>query len=289
MTGFGSGAADTPCGRVTVEARSVNHRFAEIGVRLPREFAGFEDRVRVLFQERVRRGRVDVAVVKADPGRRPRTVRLDGDLAAAYVQALRELSGVVGATGEISLEQVASLPDVLRIEEDRAEAESCWPALEEAARAAADGLLRMRSAEGARLATDMQARIASIEQMTAVVASRGRDVVRGYGERLRARVEELLGETPLDEGRLAAELAVFAERCDVSEELTRLRSHLVEIRQTVEGADGAVGRKLEFIVQEMFREVNTIGSKANDLDVTRATIAMKSELESLREQIQNIE
>lgn len=272
-----------------MEARSVNHRFAEIGVRLPREFGGFEDRVRALFQERVRRGRVEVSVMRADPGRRPRTVRLDGDLAAAYVQALRELSGVVGAGGEITLEQVASLPDVLRIEEDRGEAESCWPALEEAIRAAAGGLSQMRSAEGARLGADMQARIVSMEQMTASVAARGRDVVRAYGERLRARVAELLAETPVDEGRLATELAIFAERCDISEELTRLRSHLVEMRQTVEGADGAVGRKLEFIVQEMFREVNTIGSKANDLEVTRTTIGMKSELESLREQIQNIE
>ncbi len=289
MTGFGAATAEVPGGRLAVELRSVNHRFSEVQIRLPRDFASLEDRTRTLVQERVRRGRVEVIVTRDEGTRRPRRVRADFELAAAYVHALRELAGVVGAGGEITLEQVASLPDVLKIEDERVDAEAAWPPLEAAVRTAADALVAMRMAEGRRLADDVFARIATLDAMTEAIAGRSREVVRGHGDRLRARLAEFLKELPLDESRIATELALFAERSDITEELTRLRSHLVQFRQTVGEEDGAVGRKLDFILQEMSREANTIGSKANDLDVTRTIIAMKSELESLREQIQNVE
>jgi uncharacterized protein (TIGR00255 family) len=175
------------------------------------------------------------------------------------------------------------------VEDERPDVDAVWPSLEGAIRSAADALVAMRVAEGARLAADLLARIESIERMTDAIAGRGRDVVRAYAERLRTRVAELLADVPVDDARLAAEVAVFADRSDVTEELTRLRSHLVQLRQTVAEEDGAVGRKLDFLLQEMGRETNTIGSKANDLEVTRVIIAMKSELESLREQVQNVE
>jgi uncharacterized protein (TIGR00255 family) len=267
----------------------VNHRFSEVQIRMPRDLSPLEDRARAIMQERVRRGRVEVVITRDEGTRRPRTVRADAELAAAYARALRELGSAISATGDVTLEQIASLPDVLRIEDERVDAESLWPLLEPALRAAADGLVAMRAAEGVRLAHDLLARVSALETMADAIAGRGRDVVRAHGERLRTRLAELLAEVPVDEARIAAEVALFADRSDISEELTRLRSHLAQFRQTVVEEDGPVGRKLDFLLQEMGREVNTIGSKANDLDITRTIITMKSELESLREQVQNVE
>jgi uncharacterized protein (TIGR00255 family) len=289
MTGFGTATAEVPGGRFAVEVRSVNHRFSEVQIRLPRDLLGLEDRARAIVQERVRRGRVEVIVTRDESTRRPRTVRADAELAAAYARALRELASAIGATGEVTIDRIAAFPDVLRVEDDRPDVEAARAPLEAAIRSAADALVAMRAAEGARLAADLLERIAGLETMAAAVAGRSRDVVRAYAERLRTRLAELLAETPVEEGRIAAELAVFADRSDITEELTRLRSHLVQFRQTVTEEDGAVGRKLDFLLQEMGRETNTIGAKANDLEITRAIIAMKSELESLREQAQNVE
>lgn len=289
MTGFGTATAVTPGGRLSVEVRSVNHRFSEVQLRLPRDLVSLEDRVRGIVQARVYRGRVEVVVGREDGSRRPRTIRADLDLAAAYASALRDVAGAVGASGELTLSQVAGLPDVLRIEDDRADIDALWPLLEPAVHAATEALVAMRAAEGQRLAGDLLARATALERMVDEIVLRSRDVVRAYGERLRARLAELLDETPIDDARIATELALFAERSDITEELTRLRSHLVQFRQTIAGEDGALGRKLDFILQEMARETNTIGSKANDLEITRTVITMKSELESLREQIQNVE
>jgi uncharacterized protein (TIGR00255 family) len=289
MTGFGAATAESPGGRFAVEVRSVNHRFSEIQIRLPRDLSALEDRARALVQGRVRRGRIEVIVTRDEGTRRAKTVRADVELAAVYARALRELAGGIGAPEDVTLAQIAALPDVLRVEDERLDVEGVWPALEAGIRAAADGLVAMRAAEGGRLAQDLLGRVNALDAMAAAVAGRSREVVRAYADRLRARVAELLADVPLDENRIAAEIAVFAERSDITEELTRLRSHLAQFRQTVADEDGAVGRKLDFILQEMGRETNTIGSKANDLEITQTIIAMKSELESLREQVQNVE
>lgn len=289
MTGFGTASAEGPAARLAVEARSVNHRFSEVQIRLPRDLAPLEERIRAIVQERIRRGRVEVVVTREDAGRRSRTVRADLDLAAAYARALRDLADAVGAAGEITVAQVAALPDVLRVEDERADPEATWPVLEAAVRGAVDGLVAMRAAEGERLAADLLARVDRLERLTEAVAARSREVVRAYGERLRARVTEWLADVPVDESRLASEIVLFADRSDITEELTRLRSHLAQFRETVRHEDGAVGRKLDFILQEMGRETNTIAAKANDLEITQTIIVMKSELESLREQAANVE
>lgn len=289
MTGFGTATAEIAGGRIAVEIRSVNHRFSEAQVRLPRDLGALEERVRTLVMERIRRGRVEVVISRDEAARRPRAFRADTDLAASYVRALRELAASIGVSGDVSLAQLVALPDVLRLEEERVEAETLWPALESAVRAALEALVAMRMAEGSRLAEDVLARALAVERMTEEIAGRSRLVVRAYADRLWLRLADLLAEVPLDEARIATELAVFADRSDITEELTRLRSHLDQFRQVVTKEDGAVGRKLEFILQEMGREANTIGSKANDIEITRTVIEMKGELESLREQIQNIE
>ena len=289
MTGYGRADAQTPFGRFTVEMRSVNHRFGEVLVRLPRDLAPLEDRVRAAVQARVLRGRVEVTILREDRAARTKTVRADLELATAYAQALRELADALGVPDSMSLSQVAGYPDVVRVEEAKEDLDVLWPALLPAIEAATTDLVGMREAEGRRLAEDLDGRLRRVEELGAVVEARSRDAVGAYVTRLRERITQLLGELPVDESRLAAEVAIFAERSDVSEEVTRLRSHVAQFRQELVDADGAVGRRLEFVLQEMGREVNTTGAKANDLEITRAVITMKGELESMREQIQNVE
>jgi uncharacterized protein (TIGR00255 family) len=289
MTGFGSAEVLTPSGRFTVEIKSVNHRFTEIVVRLPRDLSALEERVRTVVQSRVLRGRIEVIIMREERGVRPRTVRSDPELARAYAQALREVADVLGVVGDISLSQLIAFPDIVKVEETREDVEGLWPELSHAVEDAAAALVAMREAEGWRLAADLVARLDRVDELTRLVDGRTHVAVTDYVQRLRRRIAELLGTVPLDENRLATEIAIFAERVDVSEEVTRLRSHLVQFRHDVEDSAGAIGRRLEFVLQEMGREANTIGSKTSDLEMTRAVIAIKGELESLREQVQNVE
>lgn len=289
MTGFGSAEAPTPAGRFIVEIRSVNHRFSEVLVRLPRDLSTLEDRVRALVQSRVLRGRVEVTIMRDERGVRPKTVRSDADLARAYAQALRELANALGVPGDVGLSQIMLLPDILKVEEAREDVEALWPDVSRAVEQALSALVDMRDAEGRRLAQDLLARVDAVQEATRAIESRAHVTAAEYAQRLRQRVAEWLGAIPLDETRLATEIAMFAERVDVTEELTRLRSHLAQFRQDVADGAGLVGRRLEFVLQEMGREANTIGSKASDLDITRAVIAIKGELESLREQVHNVE
>ena len=177
----------------------------------------------------------------------------------------------------------------MKVEETREDVEALWPDLGRAVDEAVGALVTMREAEGRRLAADLLARVDRVEGFTRVIEAHAHAAAGEYAQRLRQRVAELLREVPVDEARLATEIAIFAERVDVSEEVTRLRSHLVQFREDVTHATGAVGRRLEFVLQEMGREANTIGSKASDLEITRAVIGVKGELESLREQVQNVE
>jgi uncharacterized protein (TIGR00255 family) len=289
MTGFGSATAQTTAGRFTIEIRSVNHRFSEVQVRLPRDLAALEDPVRATVQARVLRGRVEVSIMREERGLRARSIRADTEAAAAYAQALKELAGALGLSGELTLPQVAAFPDVIKVEEVREEADQLWQQLTPAVESAADVLTLMREAEGRRLADDLLMRLGRIRDLTDTIVARAPAVVLDSAARMKTRISELLGEIPLDEQRLAAEVAVFAERSDVSEELTRLRSHAEQFALDLAASDGAVGRKLEFLLQEMGRETNTIGAKANDMEIARAVIAIKGELESLREQVLNIE
>jgi len=289
MTGYGRAEAQTASGRFTVEMRSVNHRFGEVLVRLPRDLAPLEDRVRAVVQTRVLRGRVEVTVIREDRATRTKTVRADVDLATAYAQALKELAGMLRVREGMTLAQVAALPDVIRVEETKEDLDTLWPQLAAALEEATTDLVEMREAEGRRLAEDLETRLLHVEELARGVEARSRGAVGEFVTRLRERIAALLGEVPVDENRLAAEVAIFAERSDVSEEVTRLRSHVAQFRQDLRDAEGAVGRRLEFVLQEMGREVNTTGAKANDLEITRAVISMKGELESMREQIQNVE
>jgi uncharacterized protein (TIGR00255 family) len=288
MTGFGSGELTTATDRYLVEARSLNHRFLEVVVRLPRDLAPLEDRVRGLVHGRVLRGRVEIAIIRENYGKRARTVKVDVDLAKAFLSALNDLKRSLELSGTADLSTLIGLPELVKIEEQKEDLEGYWPQISEGVGMALGRLVAMRETEGARLAQDLAARIERLRLRIDEVERRAPAVVREYAARLSRRIEELVGAVPVDEGRVATEVAMFADRCDIAEEVTRFRSHLAQMRQTLD-ADGAVGRTLEFIVQELGREANTMGSKANDLEIARAIIAVKGELESLREQIQNVE
>lgn len=289
MTGFGRGEANGPAGRITVECRAVNHRFCEVSFRMPRQLARLEEQARKLVQQGIARGRVEVHVTWENAGTQARRIQVDKELAVAYHSALKELAEAIGSKIELTSETLAKLPDVLRIEDVEVPEAVLWETFSAALSAAVEALVAMREREGAALALDVLARAEHLAAFAAGVAARGPQVVQEHRERLSRRLEELLGQALSDPNRVLQEVAIMADRMDVTEEVQRLQSHLGQLRQTVQGADDAVGRKLDFLLQELGREVNTIGSKSSDVVITSAVVEAKAELEKIREQVQNFE
>jgi uncharacterized protein (TIGR00255 family) len=288
MTGFGRGESAGEAGRIVVEMKAVNHRFSEVVFRMPRQFNALEEGARKLILSKVSRGRVDV-FVSWEAAAKAKGVKVDKELAIAYYNALMELRGEIGSKTELSLDTLAKLPDVLKVEEGEVTAEELQPTFEAAVSQAVDNLIAMRDREGAGLTADLNSRIDYLATLRETVRIRAPQVVEEYRTRLTRRLEELLGQaTMVEPQRLAQEVALFADRCDISEELQRLTSHLGQFREALAGGD-SVGRKLDFLVQEIGREINTIGSKANDATITNSVVEAKSELEKIREQVQNVE
>ena len=288
MTGYGRGESDTQEKSFTVEIRSVNHRFCEVVVRMPKYYVALEDRVRKLIQEYISRGRLDVFVNVNDRGRGNKTIQVDKDLAMAYYNALEELGETIGIPGRPEIIDIARLPDVIITEDMQEDLDIIWPVLREAVEKAVGHIVEMRTTEGQRLREDLLKRTERLEEYTQTITERAPGVVIEYRDKLKTRLKELDAEVEIDENRLASELAVFADRSNISEELVRLRSHFQEMRTTL-AVDEPVGRKLDFLVQELNREFNTIGSKANDTSISSVVIKAKSEVEKIREQVQNIE
>lgn len=288
MTGYGRAEQSSPEMDIAVELKSVNHRYLEFSARVPRNCAFLEEKLKSYFQQRVSRGKLDV-YVSIDASRQPGVaVELNRPLAMAYAQALRELAAVSGASAEGLLERIAQYPDVLSVRKEAPDEQAVWSAVEPVAAAALEAFMAMREAEGQRMKADLLARMEQIIRQVAFVEQRSPETVKAYRERIEQKVRELIGDAQVDEQRLLTETALFADKVAVAEETVRLRSHMEQMRQLLESGE-PVGRKLDFIVQEMNREANTIGSKAQDVEVTRAVVEIKSEIEKIREQIQNIE
>lgn len=288
MTGFGRGEASSEIGTVVVELKSVNHRFSEVVARFPKELVALEDRTRSLVTKRVVRGRVDVFLSWEESGPGRRIVKVDKDLAVAYYKACKELEAEIGDSSSIDAAFIARFPDVLKVTEVSENIEAVWSLLETAISSALDGLIAMRETEGAKLGQDLSARAAVVEDYTERIASRAPAMVEDYRDQLRDRLSELLPPNTVDEQRLAMEVAIFADRASITEELVRLRSHCDQLRSMLSASE-AIGRKLDFLLQEMNREINTVGSKVSDPAITALVIEVKSELEKIREQAQNIE
>ncbi len=288
MTGYGRDEAAAAGWKVVVEARSVNHRFLEIVVRVPKDMLALEEMMKREVAAWVSRGRIDLFLSAVDEGDRPRRVSVDKGLAIAYDKCLKELADVLGYDGRAGLMDIAALPEVLRVEEQAVDVEALWPVVKEALAGAMRGICEMRSAEGRNLAEDMLGRLERVEELAAQIDRRVPAVTEGYRRHLLERIEELGAGAALDSDRIELEVALLAERSNITEELVRISSHTGQLRQCLE-AGGTVGRKIEFILQEIHREVNTIGSKAADSIIGNLVVEIKSELEKMREQAQNIE
>lgn len=288
MTGFGRGEAGAQGKKFTVELKSVNHRFAEVVLRMPRSIMSLEEKVKRQVQGKVARGRVDGFITMEDIGEKTSVVKVDKELSLSYYRAMKEMMEELGISPQIKPEHLLSLPGIFSLEEPQENCEDWWPALEEAVLKALDSLVDMRQVEGDRLKEDILQRLAIIKEKTKAIESRSPLVVEDYRQRLSVRLQEWAADSSLDTNRLMAEVAIFADRSSITEEVVRLYSHVGQFQVSLETV-GAIGRKLDFILQEMNREINTIGSKASDLEISSAVVDVKSELEKIREQIQNIE
>jgi len=288
MTGFGRGEAFGKGKTFSVELKAVNHRYNEIFLRMPRSMVSLEDKSKRVIQEFVSRGRIDGFFSIEDSEERPVTVKVDKKLAESYYKAIEELQALLELPGKPSFQDLVKFPDVLVVEEPAEDVEEWWPFVEVALRQAVTSLVKMRETEGERLYNDLKGRINSIERINEEIKERAPLVVVDYRQRLESRLSDLIKEGAVEQDRLAAEVAIFADRSNITEEVVRLNSHLHQALESLESEE-PVGRKLDFLVQEMNREINTIGSKANDLTISRFVVEVKSELEKIREQVQNIE
>ncbi len=288
MTGYGRGESERGGAKISVEVNSVNRKQSDIVINLPRELSALEPRVRQVVSDRLARGRTNVVVVYDPSAHASRRLALDGALARSYHDGMRSLQKELGVTGEITIEMILQAPGVLRFSDDGLEPHKFWPALEEALSAALDDLIKMRAREGKHLAKDLIHRLKVVRQALKEVRKMHPAVAEKYRATLLERINKAgLDLEPHDE-RLLKEVAFFADRSDVSEELTRLESHLAQFAHHLR-KDEPVGRTLEFITQEISRELNTLGAKAGDAEISRHVLACKSEVEKIREQIQNLE
>lgn len=288
MTGYGRGEAISGQQRVACEMRSVNHRFSEIVVRLPRALSVLEDRVRKTVADRVVRGRVDISITVESLSQAQKSVSVDIGLAAAYHKALCQLQAELGLPGQVTMLEIIGLPQVFCVEEKSIDPEDTWLLIAPAVNSALDGLIAMREREGDVLVCDILARCKLVEEVVNGIAMRAPQVVEEYRQRLEKRLAELLPSGVFDESRLSMEVAMLAERASIEEETVRLGSHLRHVG-IILSSECSSGRKLDFLLQEMNREINTIASKSQDLPIAEAVVIVKSELEKIREQIQNLE
>ncbi|HHW47175.1 MAG TPA: YicC family protein [Clostridiaceae bacterium] len=288
MTGFGRGESQEEGKKFLVEIKTVNHRYFDIFIKIPRQLSFLEDKVREAVAKKLARGKIDIYITFEDSGENSTCVLIDEELAKAYVEAVRLLRDRFGLADDISVSLLAKFPDILKVEKTEDDEEKVWQLLKTALDSALESLVSMREAEGRELCLSLLERASYIESIVKKIEIRSPEVVKEYKQKLEDRIKELLQQNIIDENRIAMEVAIFADRCSIDEEIVRLKSHLVQFRDTLD-LDQPVGRKLDFLIQEMNREINTIGSKASDLEITRNVIEIKSEIEKMREQVQNIE
>ena len=288
MTGFGAGTAEDESYRVLIEIKSVNQRYLEVGFHMPHKIDAFAEGMKKKIKEYVSRGKLDVNVSFTEKQDRAQSIRVDKNLAIAYHKALNDLSDVLHLPRPDDIMQIASFPEIIKVED----AEESFEGLEEVLAAAMDqaltNLTRMREEEGANLKQDFLERLDRMEVMVGKIAELGPQIVSAYRERLQKTLSELLAEDEIDQNRIIQETAIYSDRVNFTEEMVRLKSHFMQFRKILESNE-PVGRKLDFLIQEMNREINTTASKANNAEAAQIVVDVKSEIEKLREQIQNLE
>ena len=288
MTGFGRCEIAASEYKITVEIKSVNHRYCDISVKLPKKFNAYENDIRNILKNYIARGKVDVYISYEDYSQSQTSVKYNSKIAEEYMSAIRAASDEFGIEKKINASSLIRFPDVISLEEKETDIESIYPVLADAVKKAGGKFAEARAKEGGHLKNDVLSKLDYIVSLVEKVEERSPEIVKEYRDKLKTKVEELLKGTHVDEGILATEITVFADKICVDEETVRLRSHITNMRDTL-SKDEAIGRKLDFIAQEMNREANTILSKANDMELSAAAIDLKTEIEKIREQIQNIE
>ena len=290
MTGFGRSEHSDGKRNITVEIRSVNHRYGDINVKMPRRYSFAEEKIKSIVKKTVSRGKVDVSILVENLTEDDITVRLNTMVASQYIENLNQLKESFHLEGEVTLQFLAALPDVMKAVPDVEDEEEICRAIEIPLIQAVKNLDQMRAEEGGKLAEDLLMRGELIRGFVSQIEERSPKVAAAYAQKLQERIRELIGNNvTVPEDRILLEAAIFADKCSITEELVRLGSHMLQLKSIIEKSQQPVGKKLDFLVQEMNRETNTIGSKANDIEITNLMLEIKSEIEKIREQVQNIE
>ncbi|ABW18965.1 YicC/YloC family endoribonuclease [Alkaliphilus oremlandii] len=289
MTGFGRGDSQVLDKSFQVELKSVNHRYMDVSIKMPKKFTYLEENIRKVIKSHIQRGRIEVYITYENIGESDTSISVDMPLAKEYLKAFMKLEEELSIENDVTTSMIARFPDVIRIEKKEDNEDEIWKSLEEALNGALKQLVAMRAEEGNKLELDLLKRLNKTKDFLAKVKERSPMIIQEYRQKLNDRIKEMLNEEfSLDDSRIATEVALFADRSNITEEIVRLYSHIDQFKNTLE-EDDSVGRKLDFLLQEMNREANTIGSKANDLILANLVINIKSEIEKMREQIQNIE
>lgn len=290
MTGFGRGEYSDGKRNVTAEIKTVNHRYSDINVKMPKRYSFAEENIKNIIKQTVKRGKAEVSIIVENLTEEDITVKLNTMVAQQYINNLKELKGEYDLAGDIDIRLVATMPDVMKAIPDVEDEEEVTKVIEEAIKIATANHDEMRIIEGEKLAEDLKMRGGLIRDIVKQIETRAPMVVKDYTEKLYNRIKEITESAiEVPEERIMLEAAVFADKSNITEELVRLDSHMMQLKKILESSDGPVGKKLDFLVQEMNREANTIGSKSNDLTITSLMLETKSEIEKIREQVQNIE
>ena len=288
MTGFGRCEISDGDRKMTVEMKSVNHRYLDVAIKMPKKLNFFESAIRSLLKTYIQRGKVDVFITYEDLSEANTTLRYNQALAAEYLQYLNQMAEEFHLEQDVKVSALSRYPEVLVMEEVQEDEEELWKLLEKAVKGACEQFVETRIREGENLKRDLLIKLDELLEHVAYVEERSPQIVAEYREKLTEKVKELLADTQMEESRIAAEVTIYADKICVDEEIVRLKSHIKHTKETLEKED-SVGRKLDFIAQEMNREANTILSKSNDLEVSNHAIELKTGIEKVREQIQNIE
>lgn len=288
MTGFGRSEVVEGERKFTVEMKSVNHRYLDVNIKMPKKFNFFESSIRNLLKEYIQRGKVDVFITYEDFSENNMSIKYNADVAQEYLGYLKQMSEQFGIENDIRVSSLSRYPEVFTMEEQTIDEEHIWKLLEKAVREAGEGIMATRKKEGENLREDLIAKLDGMLTHVDYISERSPKVVAEYHERMVEKVKEMLADSNIDESRILTEVTIFADKVCVDEEIVRLKSH-IETTKEILMQGGNIGRKLDFIAQEMNREANTTLSKANDLDISAHAIELKTEIEKVREQIQNIE
>lgn len=288
MTGFGRSEIVKGNRKISVEIKSVNHRYLEVGIKMPKKLNVFESRMRDLLKKYATRGKIDIFINYEDDSESQVNLKFNQNIADEYMAIFNNMSEKYNLKNDMTVGGLARFPEVITMDEVQEDEEELWHFIEEAMKAALEQFVNTRILEGENLKKDLLGKLDHMEELVAFVEKRSPEIMKEYRSKLESKVKELLGDTTIDESRIATEVIIYADKICVDEETVRLRSHIEHARKCL-NEDGGIGRKMDFIAQEMNREANTTLSKANDIEISNAAIDLKTEIEKVREQIQNIE